>query len=175
MKVPLQDIYEFHRIRTKCHVDSVNYFASLLGYQFPEHDNDKNIEPMRTGYAYTNYASYHSDFKMLPEYKALFEVAHSTHHEHAAHHVRFYNKDASKIPFVHIIEMVCDWFSSNFEQKCILHDCKYKSVLDWFDKHMADLNWTDEQLHLIRETANFLERHMDHDAVMQIWKDTLDK
>ena len=58
VNVPIETIYEFHKTRTACHVASVNYFAGLLGYHFPEHDNDKNTEPMRTVYAYKNYASY---------------------------------------------------------------------------------------------------------------------
>ena len=51
MNINVNDIFDFYELRIKSHVAAVNYFASLLGYHFPEHDGDKVIEPIRTGYS----------------------------------------------------------------------------------------------------------------------------
>ncbi len=170
MKISVDKIYEFHRVRTACHVASVNYFANILGYQFPEHDNDKNIEPMRTGYAYKNYAAYHPKYNLPDNYAELFRLAHKTHHEHASHHIEFYDGDVSRIPDVHLIEMICDWFSANFEQVFIQHDCEYATVKEWLDMKMAHLNWSDAQLKIIHEASELLEHERDNDALMKIWE-----
>ena len=42
MKISVEKIFQFHRLRTQTHIDCLNYYAGLLGYHFPEHDNDKN-------------------------------------------------------------------------------------------------------------------------------------
>ena len=68
MRIDLNDIFDFYELRLKCHVKSVNYFASILGYHFPEHDNDKNHEPIRTGYAYVFYKNYHKNFYLKSEH-----------------------------------------------------------------------------------------------------------
>lgn len=169
MSISVETIYEFHKVRTACHVASVNYFAVLIGYHFPEHDNDKNTEPMRTGYAYKNYSEYHPEYKIPDNYSELFDVAHKTHHEHATHHIEFYNGDVSKIPDVQVIEMVCDWFSANFEQVFVLRDYEYRTVIEWFDATMSDKNWSESQLKTIHETSEFLEKATNTDALMQIW------
>ena len=54
MAVTLKTIFDFHRKRTQAHIDCLNYFAGLMGYHFPEHDNDKNSGTMQTAYAYKN-------------------------------------------------------------------------------------------------------------------------
>lgn len=170
MKISVDKIYEFHRVRTACHIASVNYFANILGYQFPEHDNDKNTEPMRTGYAYKNYAAYHPKYTLPDNYEELFHVAHQTHHEHATHHVQFYGNDAARIPDVHLIEMICDWFSANFEQNYIQHIDEYENVAAWFAAKMAQRNWSPAQLKTIRESCAILERERDIDVLMKIWE-----
>ena len=106
MSTPVDEIYNFHRIRTACHLASVNYFADIIGYHFPEHDNDKNFEPIRTGYAYKNYATYHKSYRMFPAYGGVFQMAHATHHAHASHHIDFYGGDVSRIAKMKIWELV---------------------------------------------------------------------
>ena len=169
MNIPIDTIYDFHKKRTACHVACLNYFAGLIGYHFPEHDNDKNTEPMRTGYAYKNYAGYHQDYHIPDNYDELFTMAHGTHHTHATHHIDFYSGNAANVPDVCLMEMICDWFSANFEQRKILHDCEYETVSQWFDARMAALNWTPAQMQTIRKTIDFLERNADEVALMKIW------
>ena len=169
MNVPIETIYEFHKTRTACHVACVNYFAKLLGYHFPKHDCDKNIEPMRTGYAYKNYSSYHPECKLLNKYAELFDAAHAAHHEHASHHIEYYNGDVANIPHDCLIEMICDWFSANFEQVNILHDYEYETVAGWFDAKLSHLNWTAAQLKTMRETIDLIKSRMNADDIMKIW------
>ena len=59
MNIPIEEIINFHIKRTNCHVQTLNYFAQILGYHFPEHDSDKYKEPYIFGYAYCNYAKHH--------------------------------------------------------------------------------------------------------------------
>ncbi len=169
MKTPIETIYEFHEKRTACHISCVNYFAGLVGHHFPEHDNDKNIEPMRTGYAYKNYATYHPEYRLPSNYDELFRTAHDTHHNHASHHVEYYHGDVSRISDVCLIEMICDWFSANFEQVFILHDHEYESVTQWFDAKISHLGWTAIQLKTIGETVKLIERQLNHDDIMKLW------
>ena len=175
MHIPVETIIDFHHKRTQCHIDCVNYFAGLLGYHFPEHDNDKNIEPMRTGYAYNNYAKYHPNYNLPANYEDLAKIAITTHHEHASHHVDFYGGDVSKIPNIHLLEMICDWASANFEQVFVLRDYEFETVWEWFNARMKHLNWTDKQLKMIRETTEFLNERTDKEALMQIWQPALEK
>lgn len=154
---------------------SVNYFAGLAGYQFPEHDNDKNTEPMRTGYAYKNYAGYHSNYKMPENYDELFNVAHHEHHSHATHHVEYYDGDVARIPDICVIEMVCDWFSANFEQTYILHDYEYETAAEWFDAKMSAHNWTTPQLETIRKMIALLNHKKNVADLMKIWAPVIDE
>ena len=174
MNIPVEDIYDFHRVRTACHIECMNYFAGLLGYHFPEHDNDKGVEPMRTGYAFRNYANYHPGYNIPEKYDDLAKVAIATHHEHASHHIDFYDGDVTKVPNVHLIEMVADWASANFEQLYVLHDCPYEKVIDWFNAVMADKGWTESQLQTIQDAIAFTEKHMDYDSVMEIWQPAIE-
>ena len=121
MNISTQDIFEFYEMRIACHVKSVNYFAGLLGYHFPEHDSDKVQEPIRTGYAYIFYNSYHPKLHLMDEYFALCKDAHDMHHKHSVHHIESY-KDVKDIPDIRLCEMIADWASANFEQINIIHE-----------------------------------------------------
>lgn len=125
---------------------------------------------MRTGYAYKNYAGYHREYNLPDNYDDLFVVARKTHHAHASHHIEFYNMDASKIPDICLIEMVCDWFSASFEQVYVVHEYEYKTVTEWFDAQMAHMNWTPAQLKTIRKTIDLIESRTNNDEVMNIWE-----
>ena len=132
----MDEIFAFHAARTGCHIDTLNYFAQLIGYQFPEHDSDKNLEPYRTGYAYINYARHHQNCTVSPQQLAAFQSAHDEHHTMQPHHVRHYATMVD-VPDVRIIEMVCDWFSANFEENAIVHTNTYANVMEFFDRRLA--------------------------------------
>ena len=83
MEIKIDDIFEFSKLRIACHVRALNYFAEMFGMQFPEHDNDKNAEPARTGHAYIIYAMYHKNFHISNEYDQLCRDAKRDHQEHA--------------------------------------------------------------------------------------------
>ena len=106
---------------------------------------------------------------MPDNYRELFALAHKTHHEHATHHVQYYGFNAELIPEVCLMEMICDWFSANFEQVFILHDCEYESVTEWFDAQMAHINWTGTQLKMIHKMIELIENRLNHDDIMKIW------
>lgn len=170
MLIPAKTIMDFHVLRTKCHINSVNYFAQILGYHFPEHDNDKMHDPIRIGYSYINYASYHPDCKLLPQQVDAYKKSHDEHHRTAPHHIEHYD-DASKIPQIILIEMICDWHSANFES---LHMQKKpdapESVIKWFNNCISNLNWTQEQRALINEYCDKLSHDAHHDEIMAIWE-----
>ncbi len=172
MKISATTILEFHTKRTQCHVDSLNYFAGLLGYHFPEHDNDKNHDPIRIGYAYANYVAYHPHAVMSDVARDAMHAAHSEHHHTAPHHVEYYQSVAD-IPHIILIEMICDWHSANFEQKNILHRCSYDSVADFFQRAMAGRDWTEVQRAFILETIARLAEIADYDQVFEIWRPLL--
>lgn len=174
MNIDVNDIYEFSRLRIACHVESVNYFAELLGYHFPEHDNDKNIEPMRTGYAYIIYAMYHKNFHLTPEHEQLCMDAKQNHHKHAAHHIQYY-KNIADIPDIRIYEMVSDWASANFEQKNIICIPGAICISDWFEQNRADVGWMPHQLDLINKSIQIINANTDEKIVRKIWEPVLEK
>ena len=174
MNIDIKDIYEFSALRIACHVESVNYFEGLLGYHFPEHDNDKNIEPMRTGYAYMIYSIYHKNFNLTDEYEKLYRDAHKTHHRHATHHIHHY-KNVSEIPNIRIYEMVSDWASANFEQMNIICLKNAICIRDWFEKNRANNAWTVEQLDIINKSIEIINKNTDKTIVHKIWEPVLDK
>lgn len=172
VNIDINDIFKFSELRIACHVRALNYFAGILGYSFPEHDNDKNVEPMRTGYAYIIYAAYHKNFRLLPEHEQLCLDAKKVHYQHAPHHVAHY-QNVTDIPDIRIYEMVSDWSSANFEQKYILCLKDTPDINDWFEQNHAKLPWTPHQLELIRKSLKIISEKTDIDTVRAIWQPAL--
>lgn len=168
MKIPIKDIITFHTLRTECHINALNYFANLMGYHFPEHDADKNQEPYRTGYAYYNYARHHHNCTLLPQQIDAFNFAHDEHHVMRPHHVEHY-QSVMEIQRPHLIEMLCDWHSANFEENVIAKQCEYASVAEFFQIKMSKLDWTPEQLQLIDECIDLISRRANYKIVRDIW------
>lgn len=171
MNIPIETIIDFHKKRTQCHVDCVNYFAGLLGYHFPEHDNDKNKNPVQIGYAYVNYANYHHA-NLLPAQQDAYQYAHDEHHKNNAHHIEHYKKP-SEIPQISLIEMICDWESANFEQRNVLHDTTLDTTIDWFN-HIRNIGWSPEQQKFIEETIQKIDGLAKYDDIIKIWKPLFD-
>lgn len=168
MLVNINDIFKFYETRLLCHVRSVNYFASLLGHSFPEHDGDKTDEPIRTGYAYIVYNEYHPQLHLVREYFDLCENAKRDHHNHSTHHIPYYT-DVSKIPDLRLYEMISDWASANFEQKNILNDPNAIGLEQWFDNNMANHPWTEHQIKLIKKSFDVIREKTDYDVAKSIW------
>ena len=172
MKISLETIHEFHHKRTQSHIDCLNYHAGLLGYHFPEHDNDKHSGTMMTGYAYINYGRYHPDFNIPETHRSLFRQMHKEHHTTQSHHLEHYS-DVSEISDITLIEMVCDWFSANFEQRYLTHeDPDDLSVLKWFYTQLRNnpkYKWSQKQIDLICSTIDFLDMYANYDEVIKIW------
>lgn len=173
MQINVNDIFDFFNRRVKCHVESVNYFAGLLGYHFPEHDSDKIIEPIRTGYAYIFYQTYHKNFHPTHEHELLCQDAINIHHATATHHVQHY-KHVSEIPPIRIYEIVSDWASANFEQQNILHYPESVDLPIWFQNKMAHLEWTDEQMDIFKKSFEIFREKTDQDQVKAIWQPLLE-
>ena len=174
MNILMSDIFEFYELRISCHIKSMNYFAEILGYHFPEHDGDKVIEPIRTGYAYVFYNTYHKNFHLTPEHEALCKDAGRLHHEHASHHIQAYNT-VSEIPDICLYEMISDWSSANFEQMNIIKDKEAVSIEEWFDKNMAQYPWTPHQLEIIKKSFEKIAKETDTKTITQIWQPLLAK
>lgn len=176
MNVRLSTIMEFHQIRTQAHIDCLNYFAGLMGYHFPEHDNDKNSDTMQTAYAYMNYAKYHPEFTLSNARRELWHEMHTEHHRMQAHHLEHYD-DVSEISDITLIEMVCDWFSASFEQRYITHeDPNDYTVQQFFDINLRDnpkYKWSKHQIELICSSIDFLEMYSNYDDIMAIWRPLL--
>ncbi len=170
----MNDIFDFYENRIKCHVESVNYFADLLGYHFPEHDGDKIIEPIRTGYAYVFYNKYHKNFHLTDDMVALCKDAQNIHHKHASHHVEAY-KDVKDIPDVHLYEIVSDWASANFEQINIIKEQDALYLQPWFNKEMSNLGWTKHQMDIIQKSFDIFDKQTDKNKVKAIWQPLLEK
>ena len=171
MHIPVETIIDFHHKRTQCHIDCVNYFAGLLGYHFPEHDNDKNKNPIQIGYAYVNYAKYHCAH-LLPAQQDAFRYACQEHHKNNLHHIEHY-KELSEITPITLIEMVCDWESANFEQNHILKDTKFYTTIDWFDG-IRNIGWSKDQQKFIEETIKKIDLMSNYDDIIKIWQPLID-
>ena len=173
MEINVNDIFNFYELRIKCHVVSVNYFAALLGYHFPEHDSDKIREPIRTGYAYIFYSNYHKNIHLKPEHNELCKKAKEEHHKHSTHHMEYY-KTVSDIPDIRLYEMLSDWASANFEQKEIIKDKAMAPLPEWF-KNVSSLPWTEHQLDIINHAFDIFENKTDNAQVMAIWGPVLEQ
>ena len=172
MIINTDDIFKFYEKRIECHIKSVNYFASLLGHNFPDHDRDKVKEPIRTGYAYIFYNNYHPQLNLMNEYFDLCKDAHDTHHKHATHHIEHYD-NVQNIPDVSLYEMFADWNSANFEQINILHEPDAILLDEWFDKNMSKLPWSDYQLEIIKKSFETIKEKTDKEIVESIWQELL--
>ena len=167
MIVKLTEIMEFHHRRTTAHIDCLNYFAGLLGYHFPEHDNDKQSGPMRDAYAYYNYAKYHPEMQLSD---ARYDLWHDMH---AEHHLEHYD-NISEISDITLVEMICDWYSANFEQNHVTHEGGAPNVRTYFETEVRNkLNFTDAQITQINEMIDFLDLYANFDDIMAIWRPLL--
>lgn len=169
MTIPIKEIIDFHIKRTNCHIQALNYFAEIIGYHFPEHDNDKFSEPYITGYAYCNYAKHHLNCTLLPQQQQAFDKVHDDHHKMQPHHVEHY-ASMKDIPDIFLIEMICDWFSANFEQNFITKAHEFSSVQDFFDKSMSHLDWSSKQKKLINNLIAKISQSANYDDVKKIWE-----
>lgn len=172
MLIPIEDIIEFHKIRTQCHINCMNYFAELLGYHFPEHDNDKNHDPIRIGYAYHNYAVYHPTAQENAAQIEEFRKCNREHHKTQPHHIEYY-QNVFDIPDIVLIEMVCDWFSANFEQNHITCDGGYPDIQTYFDMALSHLPWTGAQRTLINKLIRELEQKSVYKDIVKHWAPVL--
>lgn len=174
MKIGLKDIFDFFELRIACHVQSVNYFASLFGYNFPEHDKDKINEPTRTGYAYVFYSKYHENFCLKPEHLELCKKVQCDHHKHAPHHIEYYESVAD-IPDTRLYEMISDWASANFEQRNVIKARDSMPLQKWFNANMSSLPWTEHQLDIIDSAFETLDEQTDMEQILSIWKSVLEE
>lgn len=174
MNINLDDIFNFYEQRIKCHVKAVNYFANLLGYSFPEHDSDKVVEPIRTGYSYIFYSTYHKNFHPLPQHIELCNEAIQTHHKHASHHVEHYD-NVTDIPDIRLYEIVSDWASANFEQMSIQKKPDATSLWTWFERNMSHYGWSEHQIEIIKKSIDIFDSQTDDKAVLAIWQPLLEK
>ena len=174
MNINVKDIFDFYETRIACHVKSVNYFAKILGYEFPNHDSYKVNEPIRTGYAYLFYKKYHDDFNLTDEYYKLCQDVQKMHHEHVPHHLQYY-KNAKDVPDIRIYEMVSDWASASFEQRKIMSDSDCPKLIDWFNQNRAQNNWSEHQLEIIYKAFETIANNTDENAVRQIWVPLVEK
>ena len=172
MKINVEDIFKFHKIRMACHIKSVNYFASLFGYCFPDHDADKNDEQIRIWHAYITYNKYHPELKLLDEYFTLCNDAQQMHYKHASHHVQYYS-DVSKIPDIRIYEMVSDWASADFELHNVLKVAETQPLEKWFADNMSHLSWSEHQIELIKKSLKTIKEKSDKNKIMNIWQDLI--
>ena len=172
MIIDIKDVFEFAKLRIECHVRALNYFATMFGYNFPDHDGDKNLEPVRTGYAYILYAIYHKNFCLTKDQELLALDAKNTHHKYASHHIQHY-ADIADIPDIRLYEMVSDWASANFEQKNILCIENSIELADWVNKNQLNLNWTPHQLEIIRNAVKTIENQSDTNTLRAIWQPVL--
>jgi len=175
MYIPVEKILDFYEKRTCAHIKSVNYFAGLIGYHFPEHDNDKMTGTIRTGYAHITYAKYHPEFTVTQTQRELYTLVHDEHHKTQPHHLEYYDKDVSKISDMTLIEMICDWHSASFEQRFVSHeDSIGHTVYDYFTMHLQHLDWSPHQYGLIQEMLEFLDMYTNHNDVLEIWAPLID-
>ncbi len=175
VNIKLSTILELHHKRTQAHIDCLNYFAGLLGYHFPEHDNDKHSGSMCNAYAYVNYANYHPGFKIPNACMEFYRDMHAEHHRMQPHHLEHY-RDATEISDIILVEMVCDWHSANFEQNYVTNKGGTASVREYFDtklRYRDDLKWSHHQLEIIDNMIDFLAMYANFDAVMAIWRPLL--
>ena len=169
MKQDISSILKFYSIVHECHVQTVNYFASLLGCSFPDHDIDKIKEPLKTGYAYRIYKRYYPDFNLPDEYHTLYKDLEQIHKTQSPHHVSYYS-DVSEIPDIRIYEMVCDWASASFRAKKLKKDITVPTLQKWFFDNMAQLPWTEHQLELLNKSFQVIQNKTDENALNKIWE-----
>lgn len=174
MLIAAEKILDFYKLRTQSHINCVNYFAGLLGYQFPEHDGDKISGLIRTGYANIIYAKYHPEFTLTANQRELYDMAHAEHHKTQPHHLEYYNNDVSRISDMTLIEMICDWHSASFEQRYITHeDTIGYSVYDFWATRLHHLGWSPRQQALVLEMLEFLDTYARHENILDIWQPLL--
>lgn len=177
MQIDVEKILDFHVRRTNAHVNCMNYFAGLVGYHFPEHDNDKFVGSMKNAYAFIVWAKYHPEFVVPDTYRELFRMMHDEHHKMQPHHLEHYDS-VTDIDDITLVEMICDWHSANFEQRFVtFEDRRDFDVRMYFDSVLGDnarYNWTRRQLDLIYQIIDFLEMYANHNEIMKIWRPLMD-
>ena len=166
---PSAEILEFYKSRMKAHIESVNYFASLVGKKFPDHDDEKASAMSLCAFGY--WRDYHPDF-VVPDDPGIHN-AFQCHRRGSPHHAEFYN-DIALMPPGQIAEMVCDWFARSCERSLILRKNKYKSVFDFYERFaLPAFKFTPAQQEQITDLISKIEKLWDKNQFLDIWRDVL--
>lgn len=123
--------------RTKKHIELVNYFASKLGKQYPNHDSSK-LTLLLSGYKYFMIPRE----QLTAEQTEALDLVTLSHIKNASHHPEYWTNtdltgftrsnccpngpiDATQMPQECLCELVCDWCSMSKEFN--------NSPIDWFN------------------------------------------
>lgn len=166
----LHDIIKYYELFYKCHLQTVNYFASMFGYSFPDHDSDKIQEPFKTIYACEMYNQCFPNHPIPNIYSTQFKDIKNLHHKTALHHVQHYSC-VSEIPDINLYEMISDWAAANFALRNIKQDKTILPLEKWFNNNMSQLPWTKHQIEIIKKSFQIIKTKTDRDKLMMIWQD----
>lgn len=128
--------------RTKKHIELVNYFASKLGKQYPNHDSSK-LTLLLSGYKYFMIPRE----QLTAEQTEALDLVTLSHIKNAPHHPEYWTNtdltgftrsnccpngpiDATQMPQECLEEMICDWMSVGTEMG--------NNIEDWYNKTVGN-------------------------------------
>lgn len=170
MNIKMSKITDLYDTMHKCHVQTVNYFASFFGCSFPEHDADKIQEPHKIDYAYEMYKRCFPDFNLPDKYSEQLKALKQQHYKKSPHHINHYS-NVSEIPNTCLYEMISDWAAANFALRNIAKNTNVPALEKWFDETMAQLPWTKSQIDLIKKSFQIIQNKTDEKKLNLIWQD----
>ena len=172
-QVPTQEMIDFVTDRINRHIKSVNYFASLIGRHYPDHDLDKFDEPLFSRYVVGYWYLFNNDTSLAdnvtPEFREAFIAAKKPHYQTRSHHTDYWG-NPHDMPPVALEEMACDMFAMCAE-KNMRGLKRAKKFLDyWVEDTPQWFQYSKEQDSIMRDLFAKLEARWNRDDFLKIWE-----
>jgi len=156
--------------RTAAHIETVNYFAGLMGANFPLHDQSKYNPPERDAYILLSWAWANQGVALSKSEKLATKDAIQHHYAKNDHHPEHYNGNLDNMQWHHFIEMVCDWFAVGMEKTFSNDAIKFSAEEFYRQKALPKYKFPEEQQTLILSMIKEINSKTNLAAVASIWQ-----
>ena len=163
-----QEMIDFTKDKMKRHIEAVNYLASLIGRNYPDHDSDKLTAPLLNIFAIEYWYKFKTDTPPVGEDREAFHTATISHYKNSAHHGQYW-KNPHDMPFDAMEEMACDMFAMYAEKE--IRGKLAKHYLDyWAEDQPKWFPYSPAQDVVMRDLFAKLESRCNRDNLLNIWK-----
>ncbi|MDR2770380.1 MAG: DUF5662 family protein [Rickettsiales bacterium] len=153
---------------------SVNYFAELVGYHFPEHDASKLCRSEYSPYILRIWDLHVEPLPMSARQRASVSIAADHHYFFNPHHAQYWGAHTRSIPEPIMIEMSCDISAVHFEKELIRYrgqPNRHASAREYFiTEEFPKYDFSDKQKKFLTDMTDELAGKIKPEDFADIWR-----